>query len=71
MPIERQQMHDTLEQLKKCRGRGCTIPRHGMINEATMFNTQVQHQSRGLKRKYDSIGKGTGKWNFCFSIFFN
>lgn len=68
MPTERQQMHDTLEQLKKCRGRGCTIPRYGMINEAAMFDTQVQHQSRGLKRKYDSIGKG--KWNLfrrCFS----
>lgn len=47
-------MHDTLEQLKRCRGRGCTIPRHGMMNEP--FNTHIQHQQRGLKRRYDSIG---------------
>lgn len=50
-PAERHEMHETLEQLKRCRGRGCTIQRLGMIDEP--FNIQ----QRGIKRKYDSIGK--------------
>lgn len=56
-PVERQQLHDTLEQLKKCRGRACTIQRPGLINDQIPINAHIQQQQRGLKRKYDSIGK--------------
>lgn len=48
---ERQHMHKTLEQLRGCRGRSCTIQKSG----SAFFMPQIQHQ-RNFKRKYDSFG---------------
>lgn len=67
-PLERQQMHDTLEQLKKCRGRGCTIQRW---NE--QFDAHIQQ--RGFKRRYDTLGEKHSvplivKFEKIYSLFF-
>lgn len=52
---ERKQMHNTLEHLKGCRGRSCTIPRFGASNEPIL--PILSPQTRGIKRKYDPLGK--------------
>lgn len=52
-PAERSHMHDTLERLKGCRGRNCSIrrqlPQLGM--SAALQPTAVNHVQRNNKRK--------------------
>lgn len=61
---EKSYLHDTLEHLKGCRGRGCTIPRHNLNGNGNVGGVQQQQQEHnqtqqrvGSKRKMDGIGK--------------
>lgn len=60
-PDERSYLHDTLEHLKGCRGRSCTIARHSAMGNAALQQqghnlTQMQKRV-ALKRNPDTIGK--------------
>lgn len=50
---ERQQLHSTLEELKACRGRGCTLARYGISSDFVM------NAPRGIKRKHNATGENT------------
>lgn len=50
---ERLQMHNTLEELKACRGRGCTLARYGTSSDFAM----TANAPRGVKRKHNITGK--------------
>lgn len=52
-PEDRIQLHNTLELLKGCRGRSCTILRQGLVNDLPN-NGNIQ---RGVKSKFETIGK--------------
>jgi hypothetical protein len=66
---EKSYMHDTLETLKKCRGRNCTLPRHNSNNQQQLDNNPLELDPvevhapatgglvRGTKRKFNQIGK--------------
>lgn len=48
---ERLQLHNTLEELKACRGRGCTLARYGISSDF------VINAPRGIKRKHNATGE--------------
>lgn len=50
---ERLQLHNTLEELKVCRGRGCTLARSGISSDF------VINFPRGIKRKHNATGEYT------------
>lgn len=55
-PEEKSYLHDTLEHLKGCRGKSCTLPRHNTIPVQQQDPDSVPNQRIGTKRKVD-IGK--------------
>lgn len=64
-PDERSYLHDTLEHLKGCRGRSCTIPRHtttggggmGAIVSQPDHNFTQTQQRVNQRRKSEVTGK--------------
>lgn len=48
---EKSYMHDTLEKLKGCRGKGCTIKRHQTQYHQQQDESAVRLLQRGNKRK--------------------
>lgn len=68
---ERSYLHDTLEHLKGCRGRSCTIARHStttggssgagggstLLPQSLENNYTQTHRGMGTKRKSDAMGK--------------
>ncbi|XP_017858455.1 PREDICTED: extracellular sulfatase SULF-1 homolog isoform X1 [Drosophila arizonae] len=69
-PAERSHMHDTLERLKSCRGRNCSIrrqlPQLGMSAAATP-PTAVNHVQRSNKRKHSPLSGSVGNFGFVGS----
>lgn len=59
-PDERSYLHDTLEHLKGCRGRSCTIARHTAAGSTSTMPQQehnyTQTHRAGTKRKIDAMG---------------
>ncbi|XP_030571922.1 extracellular sulfatase SULF-1 homolog [Drosophila novamexicana] len=68
-PAERSHMHDTLERLKGCRGRNCSIrrqlPQLGM--SAALQPTAVNHVQRNNKRKQTPLSASVGNFGFVGS----
>ncbi|XP_037039446.1 extracellular sulfatase SULF-1 homolog isoform X2 [Bradysia coprophila] len=61
-PEEKSYLHDTLEHLKGCRGKGCTLPRHSTI-PVQQDHDSIQNQRIGTKRKIDMGGTNGNNTN--------
>lgn len=68
-PSERSYMHDTLEHLKSCRGRNCSLRRQlpQMGIGAALQPTVVNHVQRNNKRKHTPLSASVGNFGFVSS----
>ncbi|KAM8704157.1 hypothetical protein ACLKA7_008712 [Drosophila subpalustris] len=70
-PAERSHMHDTLEHLKSCRGRNCSIrrqlPQMGMGMGTALQPSAVNHVQRNNKRKHAALSGSVGNFGFVSS----
>lgn len=64
---EKSYMHDTLEKLKGCRGKGCTIKRHQTQYHQQQDESAVRLLQRGNKRKQGLVQSASGVSSFVSS----